>query len=87
MKLPVKTLWQGKVAVRDKFIHEAFQNKEQVVITHNGQRMVLNWDKLKEKLVGKSDKPFKDEFSKEKHYLYYYWWRPDKNELVQRTLF
>ncbi len=78
--IKIKTIFQGKVAVRDRYINEAIKKKESLEITHRSGVMVIPCEDLQKKIVGKSDKPFQDRYSRELHFLIYYLWRPQNQQ-------
>ena len=80
MNIKVKTIYQGQVGVRDKYITEAIKKKESLEITHQSGVMEIPPDQIKSKIVGKSDRPFQDRYSNSFHYLYYFLWRPSINQ-------
>ena len=84
MNIKVKTLFQGKVAVRDRYINEAIKKEESLEITCQSGVMEIPHDQIKSKIVGKSDSPFKDRYSKEFHFLIYFKWHP---KVRQKQLF
>lgn len=83
VKIKVVTEWQGKIAVREKYIRECIQGAEGLLIEHAGERMVLTPSGVKARIVGKSEVKVRDKYSRNMEYLYYYVWRPD---VLQRTL-
>ena len=78
MTIPVevKTVWQGQVGIRDKYVDEARQLKESLLIGVGNERMLIRFDELEDKIASVSDFPFIDKFSNKKHYLYYFEWKP-----------
>ena len=82
--IKIKTLWQGKVGIRDKFIKEVQKNREGIQILHANTFMNIGADEISSKIVGKSDFPVKDKYSSESHYLLYFLWKPDNS---QKSLF
>lgn len=81
IKVRVKTLWQGQVGVRDKYLKEADQKKEDLVIVVDEETMTISSAELRSRIKAKSDRPFKDRFSNQSHWLYYYDWKPDNPKL------
>ena len=75
MKIKIKSIWQGKIAFRDKYLKEGLEKG--LIIEYQNKIMTLSKDEVKTKMVGKSDKPFFDRYSNELHYLVYYYWKPD----------
>lgn len=72
----VNTLWQGKVGVRDRYVKEAIDRREGLLIKHGNESMALPLTLLKEKIAGKSDKRMENYFGKDRHYLIYFFWVP-----------
>jgi len=73
----VKTLWQGKVGIREQFVREALRLKQGLLIRHGKDFMAIPAGKVKEMIDSKSETRFKDYFGMRKpEYLIYYVWRP-----------
>ena len=80
IKLKVKTLFQGKCSIRDKYIQQACNEKNGLEITCQSEIMVILAEEVQKKIVAKSDQPFKDKFGKGWHYLFYFNWEPVVNQ-------
>jgi len=80
----IKSVWHGKVAIRDKYVVQAQKNKEDIFLVKGNDRMIIPLDKIDEAIVGKSEFPFQDKYSKESHYLIYFNWKPTT---IQNKLF
>lgn len=80
IKLQIKTLFQGKIGIREKYIHQANEKKEGLEIWHQSSLMEIPFDKIQEKIVMRSEKPVFDKFKGEYHYLLYFEWRPSVNQ-------
>lgn len=80
MNIKVKTIFQGQVGIRDKYIDEAISKRESLEITHQGGIMEIPYDRIKDKIVGKSDRPFQDRYSNKFHFLIYFLWNPSPNQ-------
>ena len=78
----VKTSWQSKVAIRDRYIEEAERNKEGITILHNDSRMIIPYDELQGRIVARSDQPVIDKFSGQSHYLVYLKWQPTEAQVA-----
>jgi len=83
IKVNIKKPWMGKIAIRDKFIEKAIKNKENIVVECEGQQMTILYKDIRKDIKGRSSKPFKDKFSDEWHYLYYYEFKP---QTLQKSL-
>lgn len=78
IEIKVKSIWQGKVGVRDKYVEEALKDNEGLAIKHEGKVMTIPNEKIAGLVVGKSEQPFKDRFYPyTPHYLIYFLWKPD----------
>lgn len=75
-EIKVKTIWMGKIGVRDKFINKAIENNEDLCFLKGDDYMIIPWDDIREKIVGKSENPVFDKFKGEYHYLIYFNWKP-----------
>lgn len=86
-KVQVNTIWNGQVAVRNKYVDYAIRNKENLVIEHKGIKMVIPTEEIEKKIRGKRE-GVPDKFSSQKHTLYYFVWsvgvKPD--QLVKEEL-
>jgi len=80
IKIKVKSTWQGKVGIRDKYVNQAIREKQGLDISCQGEFMIIPAEKVKEKMIGKSQKHFKDKFSEEWHYLIYFNWKPNNRQ-------
>lgn len=77
INLRVKTIWQGKVGVNEKYIKRALDNKEGLCIKNKDEYMEIQANEVKEKIVGKSENRFEDRFGNgPDYYLYYFSWKP-----------
>jgi len=85
MKVKVKSMWNGKVALRDKYIDELHNTQDELVIEMNDKKMTIPFEKLDASIKGKSEQPFYDRFSRESHFLIYFDWKPDPE--LQGSLF
>jgi len=82
VKIQVKSIWQGKIALRDKYFKEAEANGEGITIEYNGERMTLSTKEIRTRMTGVSERPVFDKFSNSKHYLCYYDWRPNVKQTI-----
>lgn len=82
--LKVKKSWNGKVAIRDKYVEDALKNGTGIIIECMGEVMTIKPERVKYHAF-KSSHPMKDMFSGESHYLYYYTWAPDGSEAAKKA--
>lgn len=82
VKIKVKTIWQGKVGIRDKYIFQAQEKKENLFVEHETEVMEIPYDKVPELIVGKSEFKVGDRFGQGGHYLIYFNWLPSSNQLT-----
>lgn len=80
IKIRVKSIWQNKIGVREKYINQAIKEKQGLEITCPNGFMIIPAEEVAKKIVGKSQTRFKDKFSKEWHYLIYFLWNPNTNQ-------
>ncbi|MFW6173503.1 MAG: hypothetical protein ACOC5T_07155 [Elusimicrobiota bacterium] len=73
----VKTIWNGMVAIRDKYVKEALKKKEDLEIIHENENMIIEWNQI-EKRIHSISKPIPDKFSNAIHKLIYFHWIPFK---------
>jgi len=76
----VNTVWQGLVAVRDKYIREAINAGEDLVIHHDGESMRIPCAKINDRIFTTSDKRLFDRYGRDSHYLIYFEWVPDAKQ-------
>mgnify|MGYP003394573029 CR=1 FL=1 len=86
INVKVKSLWQGQVGVRDKYIREAKSTQQDILITCDGRRLLIKYDEIDRLIRGRSAVAFRDKFSNARHYLYYFNWLKE-SESEQKTLF
>jgi len=72
----VKSLWVGRVGIRDRYLMQALAEKKGLRIKVKEEEMIVSYEELQTSLVGKSKTAFKDKYSNTSHYLYYYHWKP-----------
>jgi len=82
IRVTIKSLWDGLVGVRDKYIQEAQGKKDDLVLIYGLEQMLIKWQDLHRLMVSKSEHPFKDKFSEDWHYLCYYKWIPTSKQGV-----
>lgn len=75
IKLRVLTIFKGMVAIREKYLKRA--SIEGLVIKYKDKQMTLRASEVKNKKVGRSEKPVKDMYGGKEEYLIFYKWRPD----------
>lgn len=80
----VKSSYQGRVALRDKYIKEAERTGEGIMISFGNEYMEMPAWKIPMLIKARSPLSFKDRFSRERHYLVYFDWIPTGK---QRRLF
>ena len=76
IRVKVNSLWRGRVGIRDKYIKQASQNQENILIICQGEQMLVPYLEIKKKIVGKSNQAFPDRFSNTSHFLIYFQWQP-----------
>lgn len=77
IRIAVKTTWQGKVGIRDKYIEEARQNHEDILVFHDSTFMKIPYAHLDDLIIATSDKRFRDRYHNDPHYLIYFLWKPE----------
>ena len=78
-------MWNGKVALRDKYIEEVKKSGDELVIEMNEKKMTIPFEKLETSIKGRSEQSFFDRFSQQSHFLIYFDWKPDPE--LQGSLF
>ncbi len=82
IKLKVKSLWQGKVGIREKYVEEAHRTFQPLLLTYQDQVMLIPREKVQEAIVARSEKPVFDKYKGEEHYLIYYDWKPTSAQIA-----
>ena len=82
IEVKVKTVWQGKVALREKYVHQALETGKGIRISVGDAYMHIPGDEVKKRIVAKSEESFYDKFSKERHFLIYFDWKPVKQQTL-----
>jgi len=77
IEVKVKSTWQGKVGIRDKYALSALRKGEGLRVTYRDEVMEIPANEIERAIVGRSEKPFTDRFGKDSHYLFYFKWMPD----------
>lgn len=81
----VKTIWAGRVAVAQHEVDKAKSLKEPLIIVVGGDKMIIPFEQLDEKIVARSNQEYVDKFSGKKYRLVYYKWDPIKT-LLDETI-
>jgi len=76
LKIKVNSTWQGKVALRDKYIRRAEAEREDFLIECGGEKMFIPNKEIKKSIAGISNREFVDKFGGDPHRLYYFKWKP-----------
>jgi hypothetical protein len=80
MKYLVKKLWKGHVSVRDYVVKRCAQDREDLIIDHNGEEMTIPYKSLsnpKQLHAKKIKSKYRGEYT-----LYDFEWKPeDKTQL------
>ena len=80
IQLRVRSIWNGKIGIRDKYVNQALREKQGLEITCQGEFMIIPVEEVEGKITGKSKEHFKDKFSEEWHYLIYYNWKANDKQ-------
>jgi len=83
IKIRVRTKWKHRVGIRDRYVKQALNNKEDLLIYYYYDSMLIPYDEIEKKIIGRSKKPIPDYYSDEKHFLIYFVWKPS---LFQKKL-
>jgi len=75
IEVKVRTLWQGMVAVRDKYITYCFNAKRDLIIKHKRDTMIIPHQDLYSRAEKFHVRVF-DVYKSQSHNLYYYKWQP-----------
>jgi len=80
IKLRIKSIWQEKCGIRDRYIQQAYDEKKGLEIICQHEVMIIPADQVQKKIVAKSDRPFRNRFGRGCHYLFYFNWKPIKEQ-------
>ena len=83
IKIKITSIWQEKVGVRDKYLAQAYREKQGLSIIVGRERMDIPYEEIEKNIVAKSDRPFIDRYKGEWHYLFYFKWKP---QIKQKAL-
>lgn len=72
----VTTIWKDRAGIPEKYYEQALKNKEDLKISFKNGIMKILYPELKERRVGRSEKPFQDKFGRGEYYLVYFIWKP-----------
>ena len=88
LTVSVSTVWNGQVAIRDRYLKEAKRDGLGLRVYAGGGVMFVPHEELDTRVRGKSKTPVKDKFSKTSHYLVYFTWLPwsEKKEDVAKVV-
>jgi len=84
INVTVKTLWNGQVAIPEKYTNEALKSATDLCIHHAGKQMIIPASEVQSRIRGRSASSFKDKFSNNTYRLVYIVWRPEPE--VQQKL-
>ena len=76
MNKRIKTLWQQKAGIPEKYYKEAIFKREDLRIILKNEIMKIPYYELKNRVVGKSEEPIKDKYGREDYHLVYFNWKP-----------
>ena len=82
VEVRVKTIWMGKIAIRDKYFFLAKTKKEDLLIKVDKDGMKIPFAELEDRVVARSERPVIDKFSdnNDLHYLIYFDWEPTNEQ-------
>jgi len=83
IKIKVKSLWNGKIGIRDKYVRQAQKEYKDLCISFENRQMIIPFGEIDKMVVGKSENPVKDKFNNQLHYLIYFFWKASDK---QKTL-
>ena len=82
LTLKIRTIWQGKIGVRERYIIQAFEEKKDLMFVKGNDYMIVPCKEISNLMVGKSEHPVEDKFSNGFHYLCYFLWQPTTKNLT-----
>jgi|TARA_Y100000034_G_scaffold47492_1_gene58475 hypothetical protein len=83
----IKSLYMGRVAIRDKYLAEFNENGKDLVFEYKGldknllgEKMTIRNSDIAQRVVAKSEEQFLDRYSNSVHHLLYFDWKNDDNK-------
>lgn len=77
IKIKVKTMWERKVWVHQKYLNECVRSSEPLEIHHDGKIMTVTKGQLLHNKPVKSEIPFYEKFGGGQYWLYGFDFKPD----------
>lgn len=82
IEVKVRKPWEGKVALRDRYVEQAWSERKDIVIHCQGNVMLIPYQKIKDKILTYSKEVYIDKYSRKQHRLVYFEWIPAKQTLI-----
>lgn len=84
-KVELKSVWQGKAAIPEKYIREAVESGEDIVIhcRKEGATMTIPAEHAEKRVIFFSKNTFQDKFGEGLYRLAYYNWKPDADNKLK----
>ena len=86
VKVKIKTIWNGMVAVKSQAIEGVRATNDDMLIDCSGQQMLIKKHELMDKVVMHSEN-YKDKYGGKDYSLYYFKFIPTKEDLNQLNIF
>lgn len=83
IKIKVKTVWQGQVAIRDRYIEQAKNEERDILISLRKGRMLIPFNEIDSLILHRSKQPFYDKYKNEYHHLYYFKYKEENEQQAQ----
>lgn len=80
IKLPIKTLYRGKVGINEKYVKQAVLENKGIAMKYRDEITVIPPDEVESKIAYRSG-IFKDKFGGGNYSLVYYTWRMPEKQL------
>lgn len=77
IKIAIKSLWRGQVAVHRKYVKQAILAGQGLIFTLQGQQMVIAPQDVRGAIRFVSQELFIDRFTHEEYRLVYFDWNPN----------
>lgn len=77
IELKIKTIWQGRIGVHEKYLDKSDKEGRGFLFKHGEDTMAVPFDQIPYRVVAKTEKPFVDRFTNQPYHLYYFDWKPD----------
>jgi len=77
MIINVKKIWNGWASVRSPIVHKLMDDRDDLIVNHNGKRMTITFDELEKSLHQVHKSKFWSKIDRKYYELFDFTWRED----------